>query len=145
MFGFSKDTKIDSGNSLTHNSLVKETVIVGNIKADADIRLDCALEGDLDCEAKVIIGVNCTIKGNVVCQNAKIEGKVDGDVKVWELLDMRSSAIVNGDIIANKLVVEDGAIFNGACKMGKQALQRIEHDKQKRNTQKVFRENQKTG
>lgn len=146
MFGFSKDTKVDSGNSLTHNSLIKETVIVGNIKAESDIRLDCSLEGNLECKAKVIIGVNCTIKGNIICQNAKIEGKVDGNVKVWELLDMRSSAIINGDIVANKLVVEDGAVFNGACQMGKQALQRIDHDKQKTSTTaKVPREKQKAG
>lgn len=146
MFGFSKDIKVDSGNSLTHNSLIKETVIVGNIKAESDIRLDCSLEGNLECKAKVIIGVNCTIKGNLICQNAKIEGKVDGNVKVWELLDMRSSAIINGDIVANKLVVEDGAVFNGACQMGKQALQRIDHDKQKESTStKVPREKQKAG
>ncbi|MCP4440030.1 MAG: polymer-forming cytoskeletal protein [Aureispira sp.] len=145
MFGFSKDSKVDSSNSLTHNSFIKATVIVGDIISESDVRLDCALEGNLECKAKVVIGVNGTVKGNVVCQNARIEGTVDGNVKVWELLDMRSTSIINGDIVANKLVVEDGAVFNGACQMGKQALKRLDNDKREASPKEVFRKKQKAG
>jgi len=50
--------------------------------------------------------------------NADIEGEVKGKLEVAELLVLKATAVINGDIVTGKLVVEPGAIFNGSCKMG---------------------------
>ena len=58
------------------------------------------------------------IKGEIHCANAVIEGKFDGRLEVTELLNIKESANVNGDVSTGKLVVQPGAIFNVSCTMG---------------------------
>ena len=61
--------------------------------------------------------VNGFVKGNVVCQNANIIGRVDGNISVKELLSLNSTANVKGDILINMLSIEPGATFSGTCRM----------------------------
>jgi cytoskeletal protein CcmA (bactofilin family) len=53
-----------------------------------------------------------------MAQNADIEGGVKGKIEISEMLVLKATAVVHGDITAGKLVVEPGAVFNGSCKMG---------------------------
>jgi len=103
------------------NTLVKGTTVEGIIRCESDIRIDGTVKGSLDCKAKVIIGPHGLVDGDVICQNAVIEGRFEGTLKVAELLNVRETAQVNGDIKTNKLIVQSGAIFNVACKMGVQS------------------------
>jgi cytoskeletal protein CcmA (bactofilin family) len=58
------------------------------------------------------------VQGNIIAQNADIEGEVKGKIEISELLVLKATAVVNGDIITGKMVVESGAVFTGTCKMG---------------------------
>lgn len=125
MFGSSKKMNTAqsyASNSLAHNSLVKGTSIEGKVKSDTDIRIDGELLGDLSCGAKVVLGKDGIVHGNIVCRKAVILGLVKGNIQVLERLDLASTANIEGHIITAKLVIEDGAVFNGTCKMGKQTL-----------------------
>ncbi|MEN9523913.1 MAG: hypothetical protein RL065_2290 [Bacteroidota bacterium] len=93
------------------------TMIEGNISSDGDIRLDGNMKGNLTTKAKVVIGPQGSIDGNIDCMNADIFGKVNGDIHVKELLFMKNTSSVDGDIFTSKLVVENGAKFNGSCVM----------------------------
>lgn len=104
------------------NSLGNGSKIVGDISANSDIRLDGELEGNLKCTGKVIIGTKGQVKGEVECQNAVIEGTVNGILRVKELLHVKESARITGQISTNKLTVQAGAIFNVKCEMGGQTL-----------------------
>ena len=64
------------------------------------------------------MGNSSHVAGNIVAQNADIEGEVKGKLEIAEMLVLKSTAVINGDIVTGKLVVEPGAIFNGTCKMG---------------------------
>ena len=99
------------------NTISQGTEIKGNIKASGDFRMDGTLEGDMFLDGKLVVGENGSIKGNIVCQNANIIGKVYGNVTVKELLSLHSTAVVNGDIVINKLSIEPGAQFVGTCNM----------------------------
>lgn len=99
------------------NTISQGTEIKGNVKASGDFRMDGTLEGDIFLDGKLVVGENGCIKGNIECQNANIIGKVWGNVTVKELLCLHSTAVVNGDIIINKLSIEPGAQFVGTCKM----------------------------
>lgn len=57
------------------------------------------------------------LKGNLVCVNAEIDGTVHGELTVENLLTMRSTARIKGDIQSTKLTIEEGAYFEGACVM----------------------------
>lgn len=122
MFGNSKETEdskkpsaIPSAGAL--NALVKGTVIEGTIRCDSDLRVDGTIKGKLSCQSKVIIGPTGAVDGEIRCQNAVIEGSFKGVLYVTELLNVRETAEVNGEITTNKLIVQSGARFNVACKM----------------------------
>lgn len=102
------------------NSLVQGTTLVGEIKSENDIRIDGTIKGTLNCNAKVIVGPTGYVEGEVHCKNAIIEGRLEGTIHVAELLNVRETADINGDIYTNKLIVQSGAIFNVGCKMGTQ-------------------------
>lgn len=122
MFGNSKETE-DSKKTVTNstsgalNALVKGTVIEGTVRCDSDLRVDGTIKGKLSCQSKVIIGPTGAVEGEIRCQNAVIEGRFKGTLYVTELLNVRETAEVDGDITTNKLIVQSGAKFNVACKM----------------------------
>jgi cytoskeletal protein CcmA (bactofilin family) len=123
MFG-SKEKDQDSGKKImpaaaTHslNSLVQGTSAEGKIKASSDIRVDGTIKGDLDCESKVIIGPTGSVEGTIRCKNAVVEGKFEGHLHVKELLNIRESAKVVGEVTYGKLVVQSGAVISGTYNM----------------------------
>jgi cytoskeletal protein CcmA (bactofilin family) len=123
MFGSSKNTDDSKSNTSSTNAssglnaLVKGTTVEGTVRCDSDIRVDGTIRGKLICKAKVIVGPTGVIEGEVTCQNAVVEGRVKGIVSVTELLNIRETADVDGDISTGKLLVQSGAKFNVACKM----------------------------
>ncbi len=103
-------------NSL--NTLVQGATVEGTVKSESDIRVDGAIKGKLFCDAKVIIGAAGSVEGEIKCKNAVIEGKFHGNIEVSELLNIRETAKVSGDVKTNKLIVQAGAAFNVNCTMG---------------------------
>lgn len=94
------------------------TVIEGDIKSDGDIRVDGKLIGSLITKGKLVVGSTGNIEGEVVCQNADISGAIKGKLSVQELLSLKNTSKITGDIITNKLAIEPGANFSGSCSMG---------------------------
>ncbi|HMP28107.1 MAG TPA: polymer-forming cytoskeletal protein [Saprospiraceae bacterium] len=103
----------------SNNAIVAGTKIEGTITASSDIRIDGELVGDLDCKGRLVVGPEGRIKGSVTCQNAVIEGLFEGKLQVIELLNVRETARIEGEIITDKLMVQSGAIYNVTCSMGK--------------------------
>ncbi len=100
------------------NSLVQGTMVEGTVKSESDIRIDGAIKGKLFCDAKVIIGPTGVVEGQIRCQNAVIEGKFEGTLEVTELLNIRETAKISGEVTTDKLIVQSGAVFNVTCSMG---------------------------
>ncbi len=123
MFGKKTDsqsstTPVRSGNSSLHNSLVKGSKLEGNVSSSSDFRIDGSFEGNLSCEARVIIGPTGIFKGHIDCENAIIEGKFDGDLHIREVLEVREGAVIEGEVTTNRLVVQSGSVFDVNCSMG---------------------------
>jgi len=104
------------------NSIVEGTHIEGNIQAANDIRIDGTLKGNLECRGRVIIGPQGKVEGDVSCVNAIIEGLYTGKLSVRELLAIKETGVVNGDVVTEKLLVQAGALLNGSCSMSGQKL-----------------------
>jgi cytoskeletal protein CcmA (bactofilin family) len=122
MFGSKKKTEETSSNGSRPvlpsgdnalNSLVRGTVTEGNVIAENDIRVDGIIKGNLKCAARVIIGPSGFVDGEINCQNAMIEGKLN----VVELLNVKETADITGDVTTGKLTISAGAIFNVTCNM----------------------------
>ncbi|MBW3544960.1 MAG: polymer-forming cytoskeletal protein [Bacteroidetes bacterium] len=103
------------------NTIGNGTNIVGNIETFGNLRIDGKVKGNITTKNKLVLGDTSFIDGSVLAQNAEIYGEVSGCVEVSEILVLKSTARVIGDIITNKMIVESGAVFNGACKMGVEA------------------------
>ena len=99
------------------NIMAQGTSIVGNIESDGTIKIDGRLKGNINAKGKVVVGVTGVIEGNINCKESSILGKVTGQITISELLSIKASANVTGDIITSKLHVEPGALLNGTCKM----------------------------
>jgi len=102
----------------TMNVIGKGTTITGDIDTSNDIRIDGKLEGNLFCKAKVILGNSAVLEGNLSAVHAEVSGEVVGKVEVTEMLTLKNSCTIHGDINTGKLIIEAGAKFNGSCKMG---------------------------
>ncbi len=101
-----------------NNQIEKGTTIKGDVHTQGNIRIDGDIEGNIISEAKVVLGEKCLVSGNVKAVIAEVSGTVKGVVEVSELLTLKSTAVIEGDIITNKIDIDPGAIFNGQCKMG---------------------------
>lgn len=99
------------------NIIGNGTTIKGDINASGDMRIDGTLIGSINSKGKVVIGVTGTVEGEIVCQNADFSGNIKAKVNVAELLAMKASANLVGDITTDKLSIEPGAKFSGTCKM----------------------------
>ena len=115
------DSQVPSGSG-SNNSIVNGTKLEGTINANSDIRIDGELIGKLICKGRVIIGADGYVDGSIDCQNAIIEGRFIGTLKVAELLNVKENAKINGDVDTNKILIQAGAVFNGNCSMGGQKV-----------------------
>jgi cytoskeletal protein CcmA (bactofilin family) len=99
------------------NRMVEATIIKGDIVSQADFRLDGELIGNFTSKGKIVIGPSGSIVGNIICKNADIEGKFEGNIQVDEMLNVKSTSIIKGDVVCGKLAVEPGADFTATCTM----------------------------
>jgi cytoskeletal protein CcmA (bactofilin family) len=119
------------------NIIRKGTQISGDITCSGDIRIDGTLKGTLISEGKVVVGESGIIDGEVTCKNADVSGGINAKISVKELLQLKSTANILGDINTNKLSIEPGANFTGSCNMGS-VVKEIQNEKR----QEVFEEAQ---
>lgn len=113
-----KDQKLAEEISNSSNTIGKGTYLEGNIETYGNIRIEGKVKGNIKSKSKIALGNSSHVQGNVMAQNADIEGEVRGKIEISELLVLKATAVIHGDIVTGKLVVEPGAVFNGGCKMG---------------------------
>jgi cytoskeletal protein CcmA (bactofilin family) len=118
MFTTKEEKKAADEITNSSNVIGKGTVLEGNIETSGNIRIEGKIIGNLKSKAKVALGNSSLVDGNVSAQNADVEGTVKGRVEIADMLVLKATATVHGDIATGKLVVEPGAVFNGTCKMG---------------------------
>ena len=99
------------------NLLGAGTTVEGSINTHGDIRIDGVFKGKIFTSAKLVIGNMGSVEGDIVCQNADIEGSVKANLKVAELMTLKATAFVTGDIKVGKIAIENGAAFSGKCSM----------------------------
>ena len=101
----------------TINLVSSGTEITGDIVSNGDIRIDGVLKGNLNTKGKVVIGTTGKVSGEVICKNSEVSGIVEGKINVTQLLTLKASSRIFGDIVTSKLSIEPGAKFTGSCKM----------------------------
>ena len=93
------------------------TVIKGEISSPYDIRIDGTFEGKVQTKGRVVVGEAADVKGDVICENIDLWGKMDDNVFVKNTLSLKDGCTVNGNLNVRRLSVELGSVFNGNCRM----------------------------
>ncbi|MEY3597886.1 MAG: hypothetical protein RIR98_1480 [Bacteroidota bacterium] len=99
------------------NIIGQGTRITGDLVSNGDFRVDGAIEGSVKVGQRLVIGGTGKILGNIEADSATIAGHIKGNITVKNVLDLKPTAKIDGDIITNKMVIESGAQFNGRCTM----------------------------
>jgi cytoskeletal protein CcmA (bactofilin family) len=110
-------SKIPSGDG-TMNTLVGHgTVVEGTLNVSSSMRVDGKIAGQVTCSDSLLVGKTGVLEASVKVKNATIGGRVDGDIVASEVVILESNSTVLGDVTTKKLIIEEGAVFNGTCHM----------------------------
>ena len=112
------------------NRIVEGTIIKGDIVSAADCRLDGELIGNFTSQGKIVIGPAGSITGDIICKNADIEGRFTGKIEVEEMLNIKATANITGEVLVSRLGVEPGAEFNASCTMKNPVVQMPKQNEQ---------------
>ena len=108
----------NEGVSAELNFIGKGTVVKGNVITESSIRVDGKIKGSLSCKNTLTIGENGEIDGDVEAANAIVGGKIKGKVIVTEKLVLEAKSSLRGELKAKKLIIDEGATFDGTSDMG---------------------------
>lgn len=117
MFSDKKEKRIATEPGSAQNRINEGTKLKGDVSSTGFFRIDGTVEGNVKTPSKVVLGKTGVIIGTLTCENADIEGKFEGNLQVSGTLSLRSTAIIEGDVIVGKLAVEPGATMNASCVM----------------------------
>ena len=116
---FQQKSKSESNQGLQSISIISaDSIIKGDMESDGDIRIDGKLIGNVNCKAKIIIGQQGIVEGNLNGNQADVLGTINGDIKMTGQLNLLGKSIINGNIHVGKLQMESTVVFNGKCVMG---------------------------
>lgn len=113
-----EERNLSEVQSTTSNIISRGTILEGNIKTPGNLRIEGRVIGNLITKSKAALAQSSYVDGNILAKNAEVAGEVKGKVEVSEMLILKPTCVIHGDIVTNKLIVESGATFNGGCKMG---------------------------
>ncbi len=117
-----KNPKEEMALEENHNSSINligsGTIVKGDVSSDGDLRIDGKVIGTITSKSKVVVGASGVVEGEIKSQSSDIYGTHKGNVNSQEMVFLKSTANLIGDITTNKIVIEAGAIFKGRCNMG---------------------------
>jgi len=109
-FNLTKNTVMQQSRESNKIDIIEKTTkIVGDITSQADFRIDGYVEGTITTSGKVVVGDEGRVSGNVICANSDVAGSIKGRLDVSGILSLKSSAKIEGEVIAGKLAIEAGA------------------------------------
>jgi cytoskeletal protein CcmA (bactofilin family) len=110
-------------NNITENGLTcviaEGTKIEGKFTCSENVRLDGQIKGEVNVAKKLVMGTSSFIDGNISTLSTAVQGKVKGNLKVSDTLQLLPTANVEGDITAQAFIVDEGAVYNGALSVKK--------------------------
>jgi cytoskeletal protein CcmA (bactofilin family) len=101
----------------------------GNLQSEGNVRIDGSVVGNVIVKGNLTLGENCNIHGEIKANNIIMGGKVEGKVTSMETLRLEAKSILKGDLITKKLIVEEGAVFEGHSSMNsREVSSQISHE-----------------
>jgi len=100
----------------------KSVVIKGELSGSEDLYLDGSVEGKIELRNhSLTIGPNGRVKADVTAKAVVVQGKLDGSITASDRVELRKSAVVNGDLTTQRIAIEEGAFLKGKVDVQKEA------------------------
>jgi cytoskeletal protein CcmA (bactofilin family) len=120
--GSSLGTGLDANDKGQTTVIAQGTEIEGKFICSDSVRLDGTIRGEVRVTKRLVMGTDGRVVGNIWAAEAVIKGKVNGDLTVTESLHLTESAVIEGNIAAKTMQVDEGARYIGTCKIGESAV-----------------------
>jgi len=95
----------------------KDCTFSGTIEVTGSLRVDGFVKGEVKSKETVVIGPTGKVEGDVIAKNSVVSGEVTGNINAEDKVELQAKAILQGDLKTKSLVIEQGAVFQGACRM----------------------------
>ena len=93
--------------------------VVGDLTTEGTVRVEGLVEGGIQAGKAVVVGKGGAVLGDIRTQDAVISGTVHGTLKAESRLEIQATSRVQGEVVAARMQLEEGAILNGTVQMGK--------------------------
>ena len=93
----------------------KGTEITGDLNMQGNVRIDGKIIGNLNSIAKISLGKESIVEGNIYAQNLEVQGEVTGNLEIMDTLILKSTSLIVGSIISRHIITESGAQIDGKC------------------------------
>ena len=108
---------------MTH--IGKSVVFKGELSSDEDLRFDGTLKGHLHIrDATLSLGETATVDADIRAKQVVVQGTVQGSIAAGDRIELTATAKVTGTLTAERVVIADGARFNGKVDMGRRTIAR---------------------
>jgi len=117
---FNLDIEDDLKNRFGANlksALGHGTVIEGMFSFENPVKVDGTLKGQINSNSALIVGPDAKVHAKIKVGTLIILGEVEGEIEADDLIEIRSSGLLFGDVVTRRLALEEGSIFNGNCTM----------------------------
>ncbi len=96
----------------------KDAIIeMGNLKSKSSVQINGVLQGDATVDASLVVGQGGKLSGNAKASFILVAGLIEGNVTATEQLHLTKTGVINGDVECDSIIIDDGAVLNGGCKM----------------------------
>jgi cytoskeletal protein CcmA (bactofilin family) len=103
-------------------SVIEPSVtIVGDLWSEGSVQVDGQICGNVNC-AQLIVGRNAAITGTIIAKEAVVRGRITGTIRATRVL-LQSTARVESEIVYKRLLIDEGARFDGAASYSSNPLQ----------------------
>ncbi len=118
----SAPVRTSSPMSTNKNILSSDVEIKGSLKFSNDLIIDGKIEGEVTSDGSLTVGENAFVQGEIRTKSVVLFGRVQGNITVSERCELKSSAVLEGDVVAGTLAIEEGATFMGKSSVGRNAV-----------------------
>lgn len=100
----------------------KSVIIKGELSGSEDLYVDGQVEGTIELQGNsLIIGPSGHVRANINAKGVVVQGKLEGNIRASERAELRKSAVAVGDIVTQRVAIEDGAYFKGKVDIQKES------------------------
>lgn len=136
----------DFNNSGNLNTIIgKGSSIDGTLKVDSTLRVDGRVKGNVTTSDSLVIGKDGMINGDVVVRNAIIGGKLKGKLTASGKVVLEAKSEFKGELKTTKLVIDEGAVFEGNCLMSSEPVEGKRSDLPKSSVAAILEQKQESG